>query len=72
MLKLTAVEDGLTAATTAYELLGYAGYQRACFVQKAHRDLLAFKLLGGSRELMKISMFRDLGGSGRPRQRPGE
>lgn len=59
-LKLTAVEDSLLAATTAYELLGYAGYQRGSVVQKAHRDLLAFKMLGGTKELMKISVFRDL------------
>lgn len=58
--KLTAVEDSLLAATTAYELLGYAGYLRASFVQKALRDLLAFKLLGGTRELMKITLFREL------------
>ena len=60
VLKLTAVEDSLLAATTAYELLGYAGYQRASVAQKAHRDLLAFKMLGGTKELMKISVFRDL------------
>ncbi|MFO0572583.1 MAG: acyl-CoA dehydrogenase family protein [Polyangia bacterium] len=60
VLKLTAVEDSLVAATTAYELLGYAGYQRASVAQKAHRDLLAFKMLGGTKELMKISVFRDL------------
>lgn len=60
VLKLTAVEDSLLAATTAYELLGYSGYQRASVAQKAHRDLLAFKMLGGTKELMKISVFRDL------------
>lgn len=60
VLKPTAVEDALVAATTAYELLGYAGYKRASVVQKAHRDLLAFKMLGGSKEQMKIALFRDL------------
>lgn len=60
VLKPTAVEDALVAATTAYELLGYAGYKRASVIQKAHRDLLAFKMLGGSKEQMKISLFRDL------------
>lgn len=59
-VKQTAVEDSLLAASTAYELHGYAGYQRASFVQKIHRDLLAFKLLGGTRELMKITLFREL------------
>jgi|JI6StandDraft_1071083.scaffolds.fasta_scaffold36286_2 alkylation response protein AidB-like acyl-CoA dehydrogenase len=60
VLKLTAVEDSLLAAETAYELHGYAGYHRASLSQKLHRDLLAFKMLGGSKELMKISLFRDL------------
>lgn len=68
VLKPTAVEDALLAATTAYELLGYAGYQRASVIQKAHRDLLAFKMLGGSKEQMKISLFRDLRASW---ERPG-
>jgi alkylation response protein AidB-like acyl-CoA dehydrogenase len=72
VLKLTAVDDALLAATTAYELLGYPGYQRASVVQKAHRDLLAFKMLGGSKELMKISLFRDLRASWerQPPQKP--
>lgn len=60
VLKPSAVEDALLAATTAYELLGYAGYKRASVIQKAHRDLLAFKMLGGSKEQMKIALFRDL------------
>jgi alkylation response protein AidB-like acyl-CoA dehydrogenase len=71
VLKLTAVEDSLLAATTAYELLGYAGYQRASVAQKAHRDLLAFKMLGGTKELMKISVFRDLSTRWSSAQAPG-
>lgn len=59
-VKLTAVDDALQAAAIAYELHGYAGYLRASFIQKLHRDLLAFKMLGGSRELMKITLYRDL------------
>lgn len=65
-IKLTAVEDGLQAATTAYELFGYAGYLRAGFVQKVQRDLQAFRMLGGTRELMKISLFRELWGRKEP------
>lgn len=60
VLKLTAVEDSLSAAEIAYELQGYSGYQRQSFVQKVHRDLLAFKMLGGSKEQLKIALFRDL------------
>lgn len=60
VLKLTAVEDSLTAAETAYELQGYSGYQRQNLVQKAHRDLLAFKMLGGTKEQIKVALFRDL------------
>jgi alkylation response protein AidB-like acyl-CoA dehydrogenase len=59
-LKLTAVDEGLRAAAAACELHGYDGYARDCLAQKAHRDLQAFTMLGGSRELLKISLFRDL------------
>ncbi len=60
VLKLNAVEDSLLAAETAYELHGYSGYQRQSLVQKTHRDLLAFKMLGGSKEQLKLALFRDL------------
>lgn len=60
ILKMTAVDDSVQAAALAYELHGYPGYLRASFVQKLHRDLQAFKLLGGTRELMKIALFRSL------------
>ncbi|HEY8378162.1 MAG TPA: acyl-CoA dehydrogenase family protein [Nannocystis sp.] len=59
-VKLGAVDDALLAVTTAQELFGYTGYLRATFVQKLLRDLLAFKMLGGTRELMKIALFREL------------
>jgi alkylation response protein AidB-like acyl-CoA dehydrogenase len=60
VIKLTAVEDSLLATSTAYELYGYPGFFHSSFVQKAHRDLLAFKMLGGSKELLKLALFRDL------------
>ena len=60
LLKMSSIEDGLAAAEAYYELLGSASFQRQSTVQKVIRDLLGLKFLGGTQELHKMMLFREL------------
>lgn len=59
-IKLENTDAALAAAALTCELHGYQGYVRAGFPHKLRRDLEAFGNLGGTRELMKITLFRSL------------
>ncbi len=60
LLKMSAVEDSVAAATQFYELFGYQAYKLDHLAQKTIRDVLALKMLGGTKEQQKIILFQEL------------
>lgn len=60
LLKMVATEDALRASQQFFEVFGYTSYQLDHLAQKLVRDLMAFKMLGGTKEQQKIVLFQEL------------
>ena len=57
VLKISAIEDGLNACISFFEIFGYRSYMKDSVSAKLLEDILAFKFLGGSKEQQKILLF---------------
>jgi alkylation response protein AidB-like acyl-CoA dehydrogenase len=60
VLKISAIDDGLKACLSFFELFGCQSYMSKSLPAKLLQDILAFKFLGGSKEQQKILLFDSL------------
>lgn len=60
VLKVSAIDEGLKAVDSFFEIFGYQSYKNESVASKLLRDILAFKFLGGSKEQQKILLFDSL------------